>query len=119
MDKAGYGTEEDFIDGWNTIERNVHRIAKDKGWWDRGERNNGEMIALIHSEASEALEVLRKYPLADSDNIDALAIEEELADVVIRVMDMAAGRGWNVAEAIIKKAEHNKGRTYRHGGKKF
>ena len=50
MDKAGYGTEEDFIDGWNTIERNVHRIAKDKGWWDGGERNNGEMIALIHSE---------------------------------------------------------------------
>lgn len=107
-----------FIKEWNNVTKTVHHIAKDKGWWDGGERNNGEMIALIHSETSEALEILRKYPLANSDKIDALAIEEELADIVIRVMDMAAGRGWNVGEAIIKKVAYNEGRTYRHG-KKF
>lgn len=106
-----------FINEWNKITKDVHRIAKDKGWWDT-ERNNGEMIALIHSELSEALEILRKHPLSVSVKIDALAIEEELADIVIRVMDMAAGMGWNVGEAIIKKIKYNEGRTYRHG-KKF
>lgn len=106
-----------FITGWNEITKNVHHIAKDKGWWNE-ERNDGEMIALVHSEVSEALEVLRKRHLAASDKIDALAIEEELADIVIRVMDMSAGRGWNIGEAIIKKVAYNKNRTYRHG-KKF
>ena len=41
----------------------VHQNAKAKGWWD-DERNDGEAIALMHSELSEALEVLRKDPEA-------------------------------------------------------
>ena len=109
---------EPFTIEWDKITETVHQTAKDKGFWDGDERNNGEMIALIHSEASESLEVLRKDSLAKSKKIDSLAIEEELADIVIRVMDMAAGRGWNVGEAIVKKVAHNEGRTYKHG-KKF
>ena len=32
-----------------------HHIAKEKGWWDDA-RNDGELIALMHSELSEALD---------------------------------------------------------------
>ena len=45
----------------------INDIAKEKGWWDE-ERNNGEMIALMHSELSEALEWLRKLA-ANSVNL--------------------------------------------------
>lgn len=103
-----------FIQEWNKVARDVHMIAKDRGWWD-GERNNGEMIALMHSELSEALEALRFGTECLSTKIACKAIEEELADVVIRIMDMADARGWDVADAIQKKIEYNVKRTYRHG----
>jgi hypothetical protein len=35
------------------------QIAIEKGWWE-GERNEGELIALMHSELSEGLEAIRK-----------------------------------------------------------
>jgi len=43
----------------------------------------------------------------------------ELADVIIRCMDMAQARGWRLAEAIVTKNEMNKTRAYKHGNKEF
>ena len=43
----------------------------------------------------------------------------ELADVIIRIMDYARGKGLNVAEALVLKMEYNTTRPYKHGGKKF
>lgn len=106
-----------FIDAFNAIQTDVFNTAKSKGWHDT-ERNDGEMIALMHSELSEALEALRKD--LTSDHISEYSgIEEEFADVIIRIMDMSELRGYNMAEAIIAKAEFNKTREYKHGGKKF
>ena len=34
--------------------KKCHSTAKLKGWWD-DERNDGELLALMHSELSEAL----------------------------------------------------------------
>lgn len=47
-----------FIAAWNATAADVHANAKAKGWWD-SDRSDGEIIALIHSELSEALEHLR------------------------------------------------------------
>jgi hypothetical protein len=47
------------------------------------------------------------------------AAEEELADLVIRVMDFAAGRGHRLAEAILAKHAFNAHRPRMHGGKAF
>lgn len=96
-----------------------HQISKDHGWWE-GERNDGELIALMHSELSEALEWLRKDPKAKSDHIPAfLGLEEELADVVIRILEYGIARNLDLAGAIIAKMKFNEGREYKHGGKKF
>jgi NTP pyrophosphatase (non-canonical NTP hydrolase) len=96
----------------------THLLAKAKGWWEM-DRNDGEMIALMHSELSEALEGLRAGNPA-SEHIPLFnAVEEELADTVIRIMDMAAARGLNVGEAIEAKIEFNRGRAHKHGGKRF
>lgn len=92
-----------------------------------GERAHAELqgiedarrIALMHSELSEGLEGLR-HGNPPSDHIPKFsAIEEELADCIIRIMDVSQERGWKVAEALIAKAAFNQTRTHKHGGKKF
>lgn len=84
-----------------------YATAKEKGWWDKP-RSDGELIALMHSELSEALEAMR-----NSHGKDAIA--EELADCCIRIFDYCGKNKIDLEEALLKKAEKNKSRPYRHG----
>lgn len=107
-----------FIHAFNILARQVHENAREKGFWDQP-RNNGEMVALMHEELSEALSYLRKDPeKADSHCPEYRGVEVELADVIIRLMDMAHSRGYDVAEALVSKMAYNQGREFKHG-KKF
>lgn len=110
----------DFLSAFTEMQQAVHENAKDKGWHDE-KRTDGDFLALIHSEVSEALEAVRDGNPPSSKAVGPFGpcsvLEEELADVVIRVMDYAEARGLKLAQAIEDKHAFNKNRPHRHGGK--
>jgi len=98
-------------DSIKAIQHKVHLNAKEHGWWEgRSEKDIPTMLCLIHSEVSEALEGYR--------NNDTANFAEELADIVIRVLDMAEGFGIDLEEELIKKHAFNMERPFRHGNKR-
>ena len=102
----------------SAMAKTVYENAKAHGWWEQ-ERNDGEMIALMHSELSEALEAIRAGNPPCPKDSGMSTLEEEMADVVIRVMDFCYARKIDLGRAIQRKHFINMNRPYKHGGKKF
>ncbi len=95
----------------------INEINREKGWqvctpqdWQDTYKIPG-VLALIHSEVSEALEAFRK---GDQENF-----AEELADVLIRVLDCASGLGLDLDTEVAQKVEANRQRAFKHGGKRI
>jgi len=114
----------------NECAKDCHEAAVKGGWWhdsegNKKERNIGELLCLIHSEISEAMEGARKG-LMDTHLKHKSMMEVELADAIIRIFDLAESKGFNLGETIYEKLEYNKSRAdhktknrLKEGGKKF
>lgn len=93
----------------NDLAQEIHRVARDNGFYEKEWEDSfiGYRLALIHSEVSEALEAYRK----DED----VEFDEELADIVIRVLDLSAWLGTDIEGIILAKHKKNKSRERLHG----
>lgn len=76
----------------------------------RKDRNVPEMLCLIHSEVSEAMEGYRKN-LMDDHLPNRKMCEVELADAIIRLFDLAGYLGYDLGGAIAEKMEYNLNRS--------
>jgi plasmid maintenance system antidote protein VapI len=94
----------------NDYAREVHEA--NRKWWidihtgEKLNRNFGELIALCHSELSEALEGHRK-DLQDDKLPHRKMVEVELVDCLIRIFDIGAGLGYDLDGAYHEKMEYN------------
>lgn len=105
----------------NDFAEEVHALAMEKGWWDPAP-SFPEIVAMCHSELSEALEAWRKG--GDWFGVDYLGdkpegVAVEMADCVLRILDWAGREGIDLDEILKLKHEYNKTRPYRHGGKRL
>lgn len=94
----------------------AHKTSTEAGWYQDPatgepiERNFGEVVALMRSELSEALEADRKG-LKDDKLPHRDGREVEFADTIIRILDTAAALGLDVAGALIEKNRYNQSRA--------
>jgi NTP pyrophosphatase (non-canonical NTP hydrolase) len=102
--------------GLDALAAILHEIAIEKGFWD-GTINYdkvGNKLALVHSEVTEVLEAIRK-------NKGSEEVVEEMADVIIRLLDIyAAMRNsgdliHSLDEVLENKININKERPKLHG----
>lgn len=109
--------EQVFVYAFSAIQQAAHSAAVEKGFWDKdSDQNRLSKLMLVVTELAEAAEGYRKPGL--SDKIPPYSIqEEEIADAIIRLMDLAESDGMRIGAAIIDKLQYNTSRTYRHGGK--
>lgn len=104
----------------NDLVKRAYENSKNHGFWEE-EKNFGEVIALMHSELSEAFEEYRNGKKINETYYEqgekTCGIPSELADVVIRVFDFCGGNDIDLEKIILEKMQYNETRPYKHGKK--
>lgn len=114
----------------------AHGAAKERGFYDQGSRNVGELLMLIVSELSEALEAHRHDRWATQTAAKSMwqeingemvinpiifesgikdTVEDELADAIIRIADTAGYLGIDLEAHVVAKLSYNEIRPPKHG----
>ena len=128
-----------FYEIMERLQQKAHANSKNKGFWTGPQNENiPTKIALIHSELSEMLEAFRSgnpectkmlpgkddvpYPIAVMEKANwrtMTVMEEEAADVFIRLLDLCEYLKIDLAQCTLVKMRYNEGRPTMHGGKKI
>lgn len=136
--------KKDMKTNLNELSKSIHANNEIRGFWDGGieAKNIGEVLCLIHSEVSEALEADRKnHHASKSFNLNQIhsiplesqyekqyykqefealvknSFEDELADIIIRVLDVCGAMKIDIDYHIEAKLKYNSLREFKHGKK--
>lgn len=101
----------------NALTEYIHRQNVEVGWWNdintredlHGKRNIGELLMLVVSELSEALDGDRKNN-QDKHLTNYPAFSVELSDAVIRIFDIAGSMNIPLGTIIFEKLAYNRTR---------
>ena len=102
----------------NLLTEEIHQDNVNSGWWHDPRTNEflksetrltetlGWKFALVHTEVSEAVEGVRKN-LNDDKLPHRKMVEVEIADAIIRLLDIAGAMGLDIGNAMREKREFN------------
>jgi len=116
-------TRRTVIQRWNThnnitvldrLRDKAHTTATEHGWWDDN-RSTGEALLKVIVEVAEAVQALEQGNPPDKHLPDFDSLTIELADTVIRILDLAGRLYLPLGAAIGAKMAFNESRPYRHG----
>jgi NTP pyrophosphatase (non-canonical NTP hydrolase) len=124
-----------FVRVFNDLASLHHSRMREKGFWDDREAIvdacaihgleeaainmvDTAALALVTTETSETVEALRHGNGPDDKVPQHCGAAAELADVILRIMDLSHARKWDVAQALVDKMQMNQTREKMHG-KKF
>lgn len=108
----------------------AYGLATRAGWWNGYSKTLTadqllSKLMLIDTEVAEAAEEVRLKGFnpthtyyGGSDGKKPLGFPSEMADVIIRIMDLCGHLGVDLEAAIREKHEYNATRSSRHGGKR-
>jgi len=96
-----------------TVDPKTYTLAREV--YENSRRNKGELLMLIVSEAGEALEAIRGNKISTKLPDNCPEEIEEIADIIIRCLDYAAGFGYDIGEVIRQKLLYNETRPHKHG----
>lgn len=106
-----------FLIRWADLGKAAYDNGKAHGF--DPDQHEAIWVALAHSEVSEVLEAYRHHnPISDTI-LEFSSVEEELADLVIRVLEHSHAKGYDVAGAVLAKMSYNMDRPMKHGGKPY
>jgi len=116
----------DTINYWAGV---VHAWSKRKGWWKKPQGDVAKKLLMLHSEVAEMTEDLRVTEEKDLNIINweydkhgqlkPIGFASELADLFIRMADLAGKLDIDLSAAVALKMRFNEDRPYQHGGKKL
>lgn len=99
--------------GLNELTREIERLLREKGFYENmiGKQDVYAMSALLTTEVSEYTQLFKRHGLDEAHRIER---EDEIADIIIRTLNLAVLENVNVAEAVRRKMEYNWGRPYKY-----